>query len=386
MRSEAPEMRERLLMSRSGRFVVFAAALVLAGCFGSSRKPPDPLPASTGGVRVSQLWRVALDGDSGIGFAPVAIGDSVWAASKKGVLTRVDIDTGRARWRTVTGKTLTAGVGTDGLVSVVATIHGEILAYDVDGQFKWSAQIGAEIVTPPAVADGTVLLRTTDNRVLAFDSDNGNRRWTFQRQNPPLVLRQSGGVAMVPSLGYIGMPGGRLVALGLSSGSPRWDVPLAQPRGATELERMADVVGTPLIIGQELCAATYQGRVGCLNAANGEPIWTKDFSSAVGLDVDGQGVVLPDANDIVHAFDRAGAPVWQQKGLARRRLSAPLIAARSVAFGDFQGNVLWLSRDDGTLSAVRTTDGKAIVAPPTAIGSILVVQTSGGTLHAFRVE
>jgi outer membrane protein assembly factor BamB len=379
-------MRERLFMSRSRRIAVLAAALVLAGCFGSSRKPADPLPASSGGVRVSQLWRVALDGDSGIGFAPVAIGDSVWAASRKGVLTRVDIDTGRERWRTLTGKTLTAGVGTDGLVSVVATLEGEILAYDVDGQFKWSARIGAEIVTPPAVADGTVLLRTTDNRVLAFDSDNGNRRWTFQRQNPPLVLRQSGGVAMVPSLGFIGMPGGRLVALGLSSGSPRWDVPLAQPRGATELERMADVVGTPLVIGQELCAATYQGRVGCLNAATGEPVWTKNFSSAVGLDVDRRGVVLPDADDIVHAFDRAGEPVWQQKGLMRRRLSAPLIAARSVAFGDFQGNVLWLSRDDGTLSAVSTTDGKAIVAPPTAVGSILVVQTSGGTLCAFRVE
>ena len=379
-------MRERLFMSRSRRIAVLAAALVLAGCFGSSRKPPDTHPASTGGVKVSQLWRVALDGDSGIGFAPVAIGDSVWAASRKGVLTRVDIDTGRERWRTLTGKTLTAGVGTDGLVSVVATLEGEILAYDVDGQFKWSARIGAEIVTPPAVADGTVLLRTTDNRVLAFDSDNGNRRWTFQRQNPPLVLRQSGGVAMVPSLGFIGMPGGRLVALGLSSGSPRWDVPLAQPRGATELERMADVVGTPLVIGQELCAATYQGRVGCLNAATGEPVWTKNFSSAVGLDVDRRGVVLPDADDIVHAFDRAGEPVWQQKGLMRRRLSAPLIAARSVAFGDFQGNVLWLSRDDGTLSAVSTTDGKAIVAPPTAVGSILVVQTSGGTLCAFRVE
>jgi outer membrane protein assembly factor BamB len=386
MRSEAPEMLERLFMSRSARIAALVATLVLAGCFGSSRKPPDPLPASTGAVKVSQLWRVALDGDSGIGFAPVAIGDSVWAASSKGVLTRIDLDNGRARWRTLTGKTLTAGVGTDGLVSVVATVEGEILAYDVDGKFKWSAQIGAEIVTPPAVADGTVLLRTTDNRVLAFDSDNGNRRWTFQRQNPPLVLRQSGGVAMVPTLGFVGMPGGRLVALGLSSGSPRWDVPLAQPRGATELERMADVVGTPLVIGQELCAATYQGRVGCFNAANGEPVWTKEFSSAVGLDVDRQGIVVPDSGDIVHAFDRTGAAAWQQKGLARRRLSAPLIAARSVALGDFEGNVLWLSRDDGTLSAVRGTDGKAVVAPPTAVGSILVVQTSGGTLFAFRVE
>jgi outer membrane protein assembly factor BamB len=111
------------------------------------------------------------------------------------------------------------------------------------------------VVSAPAVADGTVLVRTSDNRVVAYDTDGGKRRWQYQRQNPPLVLRNSGGIAMVPGLAFVGMPGGRMVALALGSGAPRWDVPLAQPRGTTELERIADVVGSPLVIGRELCAA-----------------------------------------------------------------------------------------------------------------------------------
>jgi outer membrane protein assembly factor BamB len=367
--------------------VALAVVAAAGGCtlFGPSRTPPDPLPAPSGAIRPAPLWSASLGARSGVGFVPVAIGDSVWAAAQDGTVARLDVDTGRPVWRVSVGKPLTAGVGTDGTTTVVATRDGTLVALDAQGATRWTAPLGAEVVTAPAVADGTVLARTSDNRVVAHEVDTGKRRWQYQRQNPPLVLRNSGGIAMVPGVGFVGMPGGRMVALALGSGAPRWDVPLAQPRGTTELERIADVVGSPLVIGRELCAASYQGRVGCLDAATGTPVWLRDFSSAAGLDVDARGVVLPDANDVVHAFDRGGQPAWQQKAFARRRLAAPLIVGSGIAIGDVEGNVLWLARSDGTLAAVTKTDGKPIVAPPAAVGSTLVVQTSGGTLHAFRV-
>jgi outer membrane protein assembly factor BamB len=123
-----------------------------------------------------------------------------------------------------------------------------------------------------------------------------------------------------------------------------------------------------------------------VEVTNGNPIWFKEFSSASGFDVDNRGLIAADADDTVQAFDRRGTPMWTKKGFARRRLSAPLITGSAVAFGDLQGNLLWLSRADGTLLAISRTDGKPIVAPAAAAGSTLVVQTSGGTLHAFRTE
>jgi outer membrane protein assembly factor BamB len=360
------------------------AALGACSLFGSTRTPPDPLPVPSNAVRIVPAWNTSLGARSGIGFAPVAIGDSVWAAAQDGTVARLNIDTGRPVWRVAVGKPLTAGVGTDGATTVVAARDGTVVALDEQGRTRWTAPANGEVVTAPAVADGVVLVRTTDNRVLAFEADSGRRRWAFQRQNPPLVLRNSGGVAMIPGAAFVGMPGGRLVALALQNGAPRWDVPLSQPRGTTELERIADVVGSPLIIGRELCAATYQGRIGCVDLASGAPAWLRDFSSAVGLDVDTRGVVAPNADDVVHAFDRSGAPGWQVKAFQRRRLSAPLIVGSVVALGDLEGNVLWLSRADGALAAVTRTDGKPIVAPPAAVGAMLVVQTSGGGLYAFR--
>ncbi|MFM1991558.1 MAG: hypothetical protein RJA99_4515 [Pseudomonadota bacterium] len=384
MRWAGPEVGAQ---RRARGALVVAIAVALAGCslFGSSKQPPAPLPGiAPGGPRIATSWSLSLGKASGIGFAPVAIGDAVWAATEDGTVAKVAIDTGRPFWRVQAGKPLTAGVGTDGTTTVVSARDGTLIALDEQGRTRWTASIGGEVVTPPAVADGTVLIRTTDNRVLAYEADSGRRRWTFSRQNPPLVLRHSGGVAMIPGAAFVGMPGGRLVALALQNGAPRWDVPMSQPRGTTELERIADVVGSPLVIGRELCAATYQGRIGCVELATGAPTWLRDFSSAVGLDVDTRGVIAPNADDVVHAFDRTGAPQWQNRAFARRRLSAPLIAGSAVAIGDVEGNVLWLSRTDGSLQAVSRTDGRPVVAPPTAVGDTLVVQTSGGSLHAFR--
>lgn len=388
MRWEARELSWPKQTGRVARATVIAASCLLAACsiFSSSKHKPDPLPQPSGEARVEAVWKVALGGPSGVGFAPAIAGGSVWAATQTGTLAQIDLGTGQVRWRTAVGKPLSAGVGTDGSIAVVVSRDGNLLAFDAAGQPLWTSPLGGEVVSPPTVADGTVLLRTSDNRVLAFELATGKRRWTYQRQNPPLVLRNSGGIAMVPGIGFVGMPGGRVAALSLTSGAPRWDVPLAAPKGANEIERIADVVGSPLVIGRELCAVTYQGRIGCLDIATGAPVWSRDFSSAVGFDVDNAGLVAPDADDVVHAFDRRGTPVWQQKGYARRRLTAPLIIDSLIAIGEVQGHVLWMSRDTGRLAALSPTDGTAIVASPTMANQLVVVQTAGGAVHGFRIE
>jgi hypothetical protein len=44
---------------------------------------------------------------------------------------------------------------------------------------------------------------------------------------------------------YAGFPGGKLVALDATNGAQLWETTVALPRGATELERVADVMGNP---------------------------------------------------------------------------------------------------------------------------------------------
>jgi len=374
------------------RALLLAGAVALASLGGcgiwpwSASKPPLPdLPPVTAPASARIAWSLSLPG-AGVGFQPVVAGGSLFAAARDGTVVRVDPANGRVQWRSNAGQALITGVGSDGETVVVAGQDGSLIALDRDGRPKWSVQTGAEVVTVPSVALGLVLVRTSDNRVAAFETDTGKRRWTFQRQNPPLVLRQTSLIAMDTGSAYVGLPGGRLVSLSLETGAMHWEAAVAIPRGSNEIERIADVVGSPLVSGREVCAATFQGRVGCFDASSGRARWARDLSSPSGLDLDGSLVVVPDERGDVHAFSRSGASVWRQDKLRRRGLAAPLLTPRFVLLGDSTGRVHGLSRDDGAIAARLATDGSAIVAAPVAASGLAVVQTSAGALYALGVD
>ncbi|HWS73939.1 MAG TPA: outer membrane protein assembly factor BamB [Quisquiliibacterium sp.] len=374
--------------------LLLAGVLALAGCssfssfsfwpWGSTVKIPDP-PAVTAPVAARQAWSTRL-GPAGLGFAPVFAAGSVFAASSDGAVARIDAETGRVAWRVDAGKRLSSGVGSDGDTTVVAARDGSLIAFDGQGRQRWSAQLGGEAVTVPAVGMGLVVVRASDNRLTAFEADTGKRRWSFQRQNPSLVLRQTAGVAIAPDAVYAGMPGGRLVSLSLQTGALRWEGTVSQPKGATEIERIADVVGSPLVSGRTVCAASFQGKVACFDTQSGRPQWSRDVSSSAGIDIDASLLAVVDDRDHVHAFSRSGASLWRQEGLSGRGVSAPLSLGPVLVLGDSLGLVYLLSRSDGAVAGRFATDGSALVSPPVAAGRTAVVQTSAGALVGISLD
>ncbi len=369
--------------------LLVAAVAAGSGCswwpWSSTRaKIPEPPPIAAP-VGVLQSWSFSL-GRGGVNFQPVQVGDSVWAAAADGTVARFDPATGSLRWRVRLEHPLIAGVGSDGETAVVAARDGTVIALDGSGTVRWSAPAGAEIVTVPSVGLGLAIVRTSDNRVSAFDLDSGKRRWSFDRQSPPLVLRQTAGIAMDAANAYVGLPGGRLVALMLDSGALRWEAAVSMPRGANEIERIADVVGMPLLAARQICAVTFQGRIGCFEATSGRTLWARDLSSPSGFDMDTELVVAPDDAGRIHALSLQGASVWTQDALRGRALAAPLLTARYIVLGDQSGLVHVLDRADGRLVARMQTDGSRIVSVPIATGGRIIVQTSAGGLHAYRID
>mgnify|MGYP002357307962 FL=1 len=163
-----------------------------------------------------------------------------------------------------------------------------------------------------------------------------------------------------------------------------WEVPVALPRGATELERIADISSLPVVDRQQICAVAYQGRVACFDLANGSMLWSRDVSSSVGMDVDSSHVYVSDDKGSVLAFDRqTGASLWKQDKLANRRLTRPLVVGSQVAVADFQGFVHLLDRNDGAFAGRIATDGSPVVGELRRLGDGLLVQTSKGGVFAL---
>ena len=74
----------------------------------------------------------------------------------------------------------------------------------------------------------------------------------------------AGGVVSRGGL-FVGTAGGRLLAIDAQTGTIAWDGTVATPKGATELERIADVTSLPYVDDNEACAVAYQGRVACFD-------------------------------------------------------------------------------------------------------------------------
>ncbi len=183
------------------------------------------------------------------------------------------------------------------------------------------------------------------------------------------------------------LPGGKLLSVDLRNGGARWEVAVGDPRGATELERIADVSGFPAVFGRDVCAAAYQGRVGCVDVVTGAARWSKKLSSGSGLGIDDRNVYATDENSALYAFTRdSGQSVWRNDKLAHRGLSAPISLGRVIAVADGQGYIHFLSREDGSFMNRVSTDGSPILAAPLLAGTNLIIQTKSGTLLAVAAE
>ena len=377
------------------RFIsVLAVVALLAGCSTldalnpfSSNGPKmaelQPIKATAAG-RV--LWRQNV-GKAGLySFVPAIVGSSVYAAGNSGTVMR--IDDGAVAWKIDAGQPLSGGVGTDGRLVVVGTPKGEVLAFAAaDGKPLWKARATSEILSPPVIGDGLVIVRSADNRLAAYDAEDGRRKWIYQRPVPALSLRVTSAPVIDGKYVFAGYPGGKLIAVSLANGAAVWEGAVALPKGATELDRVADITSQPIISGRLICAVAYQGRVACFELGNGAQAWARDMSSAAGLSIDGRSLYVTDDKGAVHALDLAsGASLWKQDKLFLRKVSAPVARRGFVVVADVQGVVHFLGRDDGAFVARLTTDGSPVVAPPQLLGSSIVVQTSNGGVFAIEAE
>ncbi|ALK98204.1 pyrrolo-quinoline quinone [Massilia sp. WF1] len=348
---------------------------------------PAPLVDLKGAMAVRTAWKLEVGKSRNYQFTPALAGNTVIVAGGDGTLVRAEAASGRQVWRVKAGMDLTAGVGTDGNLIVVGGEKGQLLAFDMDGKQLWKTQLSSEILSSPVVGQGVVVARSVDNRIVGIDAATGQKKWTVQRAAPPLTLRTAPGLVVHDKDVIVAQPGGKLMSLVLATGAPRWEIEVGVARGATELERVTDIGGYPVVFEGEVCAVSYQGRVGCWDALNGSPHWTRDLSSEAGVAVDQRFVFVTDEKGAVYAYNRdTGTSAWKNDKLAFRRLSTPVSYGRAVAVGDYQGYVHFLSREDGAFLARAATDGSAISSTPLVAGSNLIFQTQNGTVTAIAVE
>jgi outer membrane protein assembly factor BamB len=352
---------------------------------GQSKKP-GPLPALTPTVTPRINWQQAV-GKAGPGIAPAITPSAVYAAASDGTLMRLDTATGRVEWKISAGRTLSAGPGAGDAVIAVGTDKGDVLAFDTRGNALWTVRVSSEVIAPPRVSDKVVVIFSGDGRIFGLNAADGKTLWVNQRTNPPLTVRNAAGGAVSRGGLLVGTAGGRLLAIDAQSGAVAWDGTVATPKGATELERIADVTSLPYVDDNEVCAAAYQGRAACFDIVRGTLKWSRDVSSLAGITADAQHLYLVDDKGVVQAFDRSnGASVWKQDVLAKRRIGGPQLIGDEIGVVDSEGYLHVLARRDGAYVGRLATDGSLATTQPLPLAGGLLWQSENGTVYSVSAR
>ena len=359
--------------------------LVAVGIMSEPANKPTPLAPIQASLSPRLAWTHSVGKSAGYSFRPAIFERRVYAISADGLLSIVDEDSGRSMLKVETKKQLSGGLEIgDGRV-IVGTLKGEVIALDGDGKVQWTSTVQGEVIAPAAVSRKTAVVRTSDGRIFGLNLDDGKRKWVFQRASPSLLLRSEAGVIAVGQDVVAGYPNGKLIALDIDDGKLTWEATVSLPRGATELERIADVAGLPVIDAGTVCAGAFQAKVACFEIASRNMLWSRDLSTARAVVRDDRNLYVVDDTSQVHALAKdGGASVWKQDKLRYRRLTSTLAFDRTVWGGDFEGYVHMLAPDTGEIIGRIRVDSSPINAMIPANGGV-IVQTANGTLALIRL-
>jgi len=350
--------------------------------------PPAELTDIKSTASAKILWHVKVGASENYDFVPAMVGSAIYAASASGDIVRLEAASGAQAWRVNTGEKLSGGVGAGPNLVLVGTSKGMVLAYDQNGKPLWKSKVSSEVLSAPKVSGEIVVARAGDSRIFGLNAADGKRKWVYERATPTLSLRSSAGVVIDGGMVYAGFAGGKLIEVRLEDGKVIWEASVAQPKGSTEIERIADITSLPVVDGNLVYAAAYQGKIAGIDRATGHIVWSRDISSYTGMSSEDARVFVSHAGGAVYALEySSGKTFWRQGELRNRHLSAPLPLGSLVAVGDIEGYIHLLTREDGAFAARIRTEESPIMPQMLQLKSdSLLAQTRGGGLYAVTVK
>lgn len=370
------------------------AMLALAGCTQIDQRSDEPerkpLVAIEGPINVVSKW----SNDTGDGtkrkdlkLLLVQDNDVLYTADANGKVIALNAQTGQPAWEINLKAPVSAGPAVGEGKLVVGTSDGRVIAVDLtSGKVVWISKASSEILAAPKISGNEVFIHTMDGGLSALSLLDGRQLWRFSHNLPPLMLRRSSSPVVKNDLVIAGFANGKLLAMQKNDGAVAWSHDVSHPKGTTDLQRMVDISADPVIAGDRVYAASYQGNIAALTATNGNVLWERGVPSYAGFVVDHNLLYVAATNGDVVALDtQNGSTYWLQNELQGRRLSKPAVMGKYLIIADDDGNVHWLDKETGKVVGRYELDKDGIEATPLVRNNTVYVLGASGSLVALEV-
>ena len=319
---------------------------------------------------------------------PVIKGNTVYVADASGVVQAVDTASGRAIWSQKLNSGVISGPTVANGYVVVGTDASKIVTLKQDtGTEVWQAGLTGDTLAKPVITQNKVIAKTIDGNLYAFDLNKGNRLWISEHGAPSLILKASSSPVVVDGkMVLVGYSDGKMDAVDLQTGQVLWQRSIAFATGSSDVERLVDIDADPIVQGNTVLLASYQGYIGALALSDGQFIWRKPASTYKNIIVRGGSVYMSDSNDVLWSINKQTGQVnWKQDKLKSRGLTEPSFIDGNLVVGDKTGMLHVLSAKNGEFIS-RAQLGGAITISPGVSGNSVYVLTANGKLSRFSVS
>lgn len=308
-------------------------------------------------------------------------------ASRGGDITGFD-NTGKRLWSINIGKPITGGVTVDAFsqTAIVSTRDGQVLAFDsMTGAKRWEQQLSGSVLTPALITNNRVILSANDGFLHGLSLQTGQSVWQFATQVPAISVRGTAAPVLLDAkTALLATADGRLHAITADNGLPQWSRRIGVGMGSSEIERMSDVDGMPIVNNNQLFAISYSGQLIAIDLASRQVMFVNELASLKALAVNNQQVIGSSLDGKVVAYDRrSGQKLWENDALAYRKLTNPVMIGNYIAVGDLEGVVHLFDPATGTIvSRVQT---KGALTTLQVKDNRLLTQSSSGQVAVWQV-
>lgn len=383
-------------MAKASKITVLCASIALVAACTKTIEPekhdPTKLVQLEQSINVVEpVFQTSLKNNSKLSdvnrFEVGFDGSKVVVASSSGQVAGYGLD-GQALWNNDLEEDIVGGVAFDASTqtAIVTTKSARVVALDAsNGAIKWETKVSGTVLAPALIQSNRVILSANDGVMHGLSLQTGESIWQLTTQTPSISVRGSAKPTLLDDRTVLfGGADGRLHAVDIESGIARWNRRVGIPSGASEIQRMTDIDGTPTVDRGQLLAVSYSGQLLAADLASGRVSFLQEAASKNGLAVTDKVVVTTTLDGLVKAFDRqTGELVWENEALAYRELSNPVVVGDFIAIGDLEGVVHFLSTDDGRIVSRAKTKGA--INKLTSESGYLLTQTESGQVSIWRM-
>ncbi|WP_275285989.1 outer membrane protein assembly factor BamB [Halomonas elongata] len=371
-----------------------AALGLLAGCAGKvdSQDPPRELQDISHSTSVNTLWDEQIGDGLGMGgytLSPARDDDTLFAADQHGLVMALDANTGEVRWEQELGDGASSGLTAESGKVYLGTRNGDVVALDQSsGEEVWRSRVSSEVLSAPQINNQLVVVQTIDGNVTALERGSGAERWVYTASRPSLTLRATGTPRIIDAVTFAGLANGQLVTIENGSGRALWERRIATPEGRSDIERLVDLAGQPVLTPDgRLYVTSYNGRLVALQATSGQVLWSRDVSSYQTPVLVGETLYVVDADSHLVALSASnGDEQWRLDDLEDRQLTAPAFADGRLVVGDFEGYLHFIDAENGTLVGRTEIDGSGVSVRPLTDGKRVYALADDGSLEALELN